>query len=229
MTTPTNNMMVGKRTSKDRKTIERNKQHMAAKIEWHKVPSRAKDAEPRFFPRIKKSEVIRERELFKKASTHSVIDRATFSPAIYELMHAIAEELKKGNTVSIQDLGTFQLQIGTEQAIGASERANTQAIKVEGVRYTPSPLLIDLLKDTEFTWEPEEIATTPITDEQVMEQLSIWFSTHDSITRSQFCALLHMRRTTATKRINSLISKGIITRLGANRDTKYIPSRANTM
>ncbi len=202
---------------------------MATKIEWHKVPSKAEDAEPRFFPRIKKAGKVGERKLFKKASAHSVIDRATFSPAIYELVHAIAEELKKGNTVSIQDLGTFQMQIGTEQAIKASERTNTQAIKVEGVKFTPSPHFMDLLKDTEFAWEPKEITNAPITDEQVMEHLSAWFSTHDSITRSQFCTLFHMRRTTATKRINTLISKGLITRAGTNKETKYIPVRIKNM
>lgn len=194
---------------------------MSIEIDWHKIPTTKQDEEDRYFPRIKSSHTVTDKELFKKASGKTVFTRATFGPAVYELARVIAEMLSQGNAVSLQDLGIFRLQFGTEHSITSNQRTDTKAIKVKGVSFTPSEELMKVLQETEFKWTPERITHSYLTDEEIIARLQIWFATHSSITRQQFSDLFLLRRSTATKRINSLIHSDILTKHGNNRQTHY--------
>lgn len=197
---------------------------MAIEIDWQAYPPKQGDEnqELRYYPRIKNSRKVTDDELFNEASKKSVITRSHFYPALYEVARAIAQELMNGNIVTLNDLGTFKLQIGTDTPVSKNERMNLRNISIKGINFAPSPDFLEFLADPQFEWKPERVSTPTYTDDAILLELQSWFTTHSLITRQEFCHLFQMSRTTGTTRLNNLIEKGLIEKQGENKETRYV-------
>ena len=199
---------------------------MSIEIDWQAYPPKQGENDSplglQYYPRIRNSRKVTDEELFKIASNRSALSRGHFPAAIYKIAQAIAHELLNGNIVTLNDLGTFKLHIGTDKPVSKDNRKNLRDIAIKGVNFTPSPEFLEMLLNPDFEWKPEHVSTTPCTDEAILAQLHTWFTSHPFITRQEFCDLFQMSRTTATNRLNKLIEKGMIEKTGKNKDTRYV-------
>lgn len=193
---------------------------MAIHIDWHKVPEKISKL-ARYIPRIKSSRTVSEQELLKKAAKNSKFDRGTLIAASFQISRAIAEELREGHAVKLNELGKFQLKIGAGKAVPEGERNNTESIHIEGINFTPSSAFMDFIGKPVFIWDKDIESPIDITDEELMSVLNQWFMSHDFITRMQFSALTNLRRTKATELLNHLIDKGFIYKEGNKATTIY--------
>lgn len=193
---------------------------MAIRIDWHRVPEKISKGLELFFPRIKSSRTVSEAQILKRASKKTVFDKGTLFAAKYNLALAIAEELRAGNAVKLNDLGTFRLQIGTKRAVSAEGRSHTDIVHIEGINFTPSPEFMEMIGNPDFSWDKEDSCSN-VSNEELIAKLTAWFENNPQITRNQFCNLFSMRRTTAMKHINALISNGFLYREGVKSTTIY--------
>lgn len=205
---------------------------MSIKIDWQEYPPKQGESdttgERQYYPRIRNSRKVTDEELFKIASIKSVISRGHFPAAVFQIAKAIAQELMNGNTVTLNDLGTFRLHIGTDTPVGKNERNNVKNIAIKGINFTPSPDFLEMLVESQFEWQPEHVSTPSYTDEAILTELKTWFTTHPNITRQEFCNLFQMSRTTGTNWLNKLIRQGMIEKTGKNKETRYMPKNKTT-
>lgn len=193
---------------------------MAIQIDWRKIPERISKGMKLYFPRIRSSRTVTEEEVLKHASKGTVFDKGTLIAAKYNITRAIAEELSAGHAVRLNDLGTFRLQIGTGRAVSEEERSHTDTVRIEGISFTPSPEFLEMIGHPSFSWDQED-SCTDVAHEELTTKLNAWFENHPHITRQQFSDIFNMRRTTATKYINVLISNGFLYKEGEKSTTIY--------
>lgn len=193
---------------------------MAIHIDWHKVPEKISKM-TRYIPRIRSSRTVSENELLRKAAQNSKFDRGTLIAATFLISRAIAEELREGHTVKLDELGKFQLKIGAGKAVTDQERNNTEDIHIEGINFTPSAAFRETLGSPEFVWDKTPESPLGLTEEELMSMLDEWFQTHETITRRQFSSLTNLKRTNATKHLNTLIHDGLIYKVGSKSTTIY--------
>lgn len=70
---------------------------------------------------------------------------------IENLTRLIATNLKEGNTVTIDGLGTFGVTAQPNREVGNPSKIRAESIKLKSISYRPSPKLKERLSDIEFT------------------------------------------------------------------------------
>lgn len=207
-------------------------------IDWQLVPPQniksdslnEDQSEMTYFPRITHSRHISTKQLLKQASVRTPFDRATLGAALGHIVDALVEQLRQGNTVSLDELGTFGLQIATDKPLRSQEIREPGHVEVRGVRYTPSPDLLSLVGHPQFVWTP----TMPLsagshhpTDEQILETLSAWFTSHDSVKCKDISALFNLKPTAANALMNHLLHSGVLVKSGKGKNTVYLLNDRN--
>lgn len=200
-------------------------------IDWLPMPPKninkegddtATNNAPRYYPRINHSQTLSDEDLFKYAeSQNKRWDDYILRAAFDIVSEALAKQLCQGNAVSFPNLGTFRLQITTDQEVTASKRTQTKHVHITGIHFTPSKEFLIDIGTPQFRWQPDSPSASHPTDAQIMQKITEWFRSHDTITRQEISTLLSIKRTAATSLINRLIKQGHFTKSGSGHNTNY--------
>ena len=208
---------------------------MSISIDWqpmppqHSNPNESAPAEELFYPRINHSSLVRSDELFEQAAEGTVFSRGEIGAAFYNLVRAVARQLSQGNTVSLDELGTFRLRIVADKDMHRSELTHTSHVRVGGLTFAPSPDLLSLIGRPDFKWQPTGLPLFRLTDDQIRERLTEWFTTHDAIKCKELSQLIMLKQTATTSLINRLIKEGFLQKSGKGKNTMYHLSRRTSI
>lgn len=198
---------------------------MAINIEWQVKPPSKNGEKPQMFPRITDSETVNEQQLAELISSHGVLSRGNAKTAINDLAEIMAMLLKEGKTISIPQLGSFKLSIGSDAKIHPDSDRRMQSVVVKGVNFQPSQELVNAIGKPSFQWKATTgVAITPSAS-QLIPRLTAYFQTHNSINRAEFEHVFGIKRTTAYIRLKELEKMGVIQSAGKGKETIYIPKK----
>ncbi|MBN1303856.1 MAG: HU family DNA-binding protein [Anaerolineales bacterium] len=113
------------------------------------------DAPPKYYPRLKSSGEIDERDLLDEIVRGSTLSQADMKAALEALLQAIPRHLGNGKIVRLGDLGSFYLTIQAEGSIGPSE-VGTNKIKRNRVQFRPGKVIRRMLKGISYEREQQE-------------------------------------------------------------------------
>jgi predicted histone-like DNA-binding protein len=139
------------------------------------------------------------------------LTQADFQSALTSLGHVLAESLAIGQTVELDGIGSFSLNIGTQEPKRTTEKLKATDICIKGITFRPSKSLMQQLADVKFVCDQD--ISAPSSDEDLPDMLRIYFSdpSHGNvITVRRFAALCNCSETTARRRIKTLVEQHIL-------------------
>lgn len=193
------------------------------KIEWQQMPPRKGDevGEERCFPRMMDNGVTAFSELCEKAAKKGRLKPVTLKAAFTQLFDAMVEELQEGKAVTLKELGTLRLSIGTTQEVTTSTPNRNAAVCVKGVNFLECKDLLKVIGHPDFcSLSPDSQPKAPKA-EDLVAPLQQYLAEHGSISRQQFQAVFCLKEATAKMRLRQLVEMGIVRQVGQNRETVY--------
>lgn len=196
---------------------------MAINIEWQALPTQNGDDDKlsQLYPRMSDNGVADFQFLCERIAKRGSHTRGTVISVVSNMVDVIAELLREGKTVDLEELGTFKLSIGTDAVVTPDMPYQKRKVIVRGVNFQPRKALMKTIGTPEFRTVPRNATPVAMTIDQLQHALLEYFKTHDDITRVQFEELCKLKRSTAYIRLKELVESGFLRKVGCNRETKY--------
>lgn len=155
-------------------------------------------------------------------SEHTACSTGTVIDVLQELADVLAMSLADGQTVGIDNIGSFSLQIQKNDRTKVDDlnRIHAMSVDVKGVTFQPSKHLIDeISRKAKFVRADEEVKSKSWEDDELEQAIRDFLATNGTMTRRQLqrCANLSLR--TAARRIKHFVETGLIKNVG----TPYRP------
>ena len=124
----------------------------------------------------------------------------------------IVDALMQGRRVSLGNLGTLSLEVGTATRKGADEELRNTEIVAKGITFRPSKQLTQQISGLAFEWDG--VVKQPLAEEAISEALNDYFAKYEYITVRNYATLCHCSLSTARRHIAELLASGRIVKSG---------------
>lgn len=200
---------------------------MTAIYDFYKNPKQKDSTEKtRYHARVVTNRTITTDELARKIHARCTVTTADVKGVLASLSDVIVEELKSGNRVYIDGLGYLQITLSCPE-VENTDKTRAQSIHFKSVAFRPEVRLKEQLKDTHFQRAEAKAHSKEHTAEELERLLALYFQTHESINRNEFEQLTGYTRTTASRRLKTLVQAGKLQNIGLYRFPVYKPTEGN--
>ena len=198
-------------------------QKATIEYDFQENPSKAVDNNgSQYYVRIQNNQMITEKEIGQRLQTLSTITEIDVTAVLAGMEKIIAEELAKGNTVSLGQLCRFEPTLGTVGKCNGTEKGNVIRLKKINVR--PAKLLVDMVEANLAPCKRVHVKHSPKVDkEAVCEWLTEFFQTHQSVRRVDLEEGLGLTRSLAGKYVHQLKLERKLLHPGVANDSHYFP------
>ena len=124
----------------------------------------------------------------------------------------IVDALMQGRRVSLGNLGTLSLEVGTAIRKGADEELSNTDIVAKGITFRPSKQLTQQISGLAFEWDG--VVKQPLADEALTEVLDSYFAKYEYITVRNYATLCHCSMSTARRHMAEMLADGRIVKSG---------------
>lgn len=161
--------------------------------------------------------VIHSKELREHLSDYSLVTPGLFEMVIDYVEKEIAEQLLAGNSVHIDGLGRFSLQLGTrkvEQEDGSQRRKTYTSpddltgheVVIEGLNFIADKQMLNRIKNGSYHFErDDESYKRDISRAELLTTLADFCATHGYFTRRTFEVLFGVSRYKADRILTKLV------------------------
>ena len=118
-----------------------------------RINPRDKEAAPKYYATAQKTSTVTLDELSENISHATTATRADVLAVITAVIDEMMNELKKGNSIILGDVGTFRMTINSKGAETA-EDFDVSLIKKASVRYYPSRRVKNIYSELEYKKVP---------------------------------------------------------------------------
>lgn len=124
----------------------------------------------------------------------------------------IVDALMQGRRVSLGNLGTLSLEVGTATRKGADEELRNTEIVAKGVTFRPSKQLTQQISGLAF--ELDGVLKQPLADEALDEALNSYAAQYEYMTVRNYATLCRCSLSTARRHIAALLAEGRLVKSG---------------
>lgn len=154
-------------------------------------------------------------------------DRCSLTPgdvraALSELADVMAYELAHGKRVHLEGLGYFQLTLEMPPVREAKD-IRSGSIHVKSIAFRPEVGFKERFLSLELRRAREKNHSSVCSDEKIERLLAGYFEQHDHLTSLQFQSLCGLTRSTAQRRLKTLLAEGKLRKTGHRGAPLYIP------
>ena len=143
--------------------------------------------------------------------------------AVWNAMeNEIIRALEDGRRVSLGNLGTLRLEVGTKPGKSTAKSITSKDIEAKGITFTPSKKLSQRLKD--ITFECDGIVKHELSASRTEEVLTEYFATRQYISARNYATLCHCSESTARRRIAQMLKEGKLVKSGVAKGLYALPS-----
>ena len=153
----------------------------------------------------------------------TTIKRADIAGAVSALTLYMGKALAQGYEVELKGLGRFRLVLTTKNPISDPAHVRSSDILVKRISFEPDSELTAYFNDITFHRDKDKPFTPSADANEQEQQLSDYFSEHDSIDSKTLASLLHCGLTTARARLKVLVAQGRLVAIPHTR-TWYQPT-----
>ena len=148
--------------------------------------------------------VLTTEELANEIQVSGSLTRGDVIHVINDLQRVIVRSLQQGRMVALDNIGTFDISIGTKEPKYANQPLYNDEVVVKGVTYRPSATLMAELQNVSF--ECADDIRTIRSAEEALPLVRQWFETHEVLTISNYATLSHCSESTARRRLRALVA-----------------------
>lgn len=124
----------------------------------------------------------------------------------------IKDALMQGHRVSLGNLGTLSLEVGTATRKGADEELRNTEIVAKGITFRPSKQFAQQISGLAFEWDG--VVKQPLSDDALNEVLDSYFAKYEYITVRNYATLCHCSMSTARRHMAEMLADGRIVKSG---------------
>lgn len=195
---------------------------MVAKYALYENPNPKGDGEKQpLHARIVPRGTVHTEEIAEQIADASGFSTAVTKGMLDALAHIVSQNLRRGYTVELDELGSFSISLKYRPVMDKKE-IRSWSIDLGNVHFRGSKKLKERLKPLTLERDPDA-GTTRFTAEQRKMHLVNFLKTHEYINRTQYMQLNGCNRSTAIRDLSELIDEGTIKRLGTGKAILYLP------
>ena len=127
----------------------------------------------------------------------------------------ITDALMQGRRVSLGNLGTLSLEVGTATRKSVDEELRNTEIVAKGITFRPSKQLAQQIAGLAFEWDG--VVKQPLADDALTEVLNSYFAKYEYITVRNYATLCHCSMSTARRHMAQMLADGRIVKSGIAR------------
>lgn len=174
--------------------------------------------------RVCQGQVVDTRHIINSLHMHGGLSRGAVLSVLTSVIDLIGEMLANGNTVTVDGLGTFKLQIEQDEVCAVDDigKIHSQHVRVKSVSFQCAKYLRKRIEEQasfERTRYPNRSAETG--SGEIEDGLRGYFESHETINRRQFERVFSMRPSTAYRRMRKLAEEGKIVNIGTPQSPVY--------
>ena len=124
----------------------------------------------------------------------------------------IVDALMQGHRVSLGNLGTLSLEVGTATRKSADEELRNTEIVAKGITFRPSKNLAQQISGLAFEWDG--VVKQPLADDALTAALDSYFAQHEYITVRNYAILCRCSLSTARRHIADMLVDGRLEKSG---------------
>ena len=124
----------------------------------------------------------------------------------------IMDALMQGRRVSLGNLGTLALEVGTATRKSADEELRNTEIVAKCITFRPSKNLTQQISGLAFEWDG--VVKQPLADDAMSEALEGYFAQHEYITVRNYATLCRCSLSTARRHIAEMLADGRLAKSG---------------
>ena len=146
------------------------------------------------------------------------------SAVLDALSHAMGEELAEGRQVHLDGIGYFHPTLTcTEEIKEDTKRKNTK-VRLKGIKFRADQDLRSEIGNVKLKNIKHNGHSNKLSDEEIDRRLTVYFSQHHMMTRSDFQRVCGMMKSTAMGHIRRLRGEGKLKNIGLQNQPIYAPN-----
>lgn len=151
-------------------------------------------------------------------------DGTDVSAVLDALSHAMGEELAEGRQVHLDGIGYFHPTLTcTEEIKEDTKRKNTK-VRLKGIKFRADQDLRSEIGNVKLKNIKHNGHSNKLSDEEIDRRLTVYFSQHHMMTRSDFQRVCGMMKSTAMGHIRRLRGEGKLKNIGLQNQPIYAPN-----
>lgn len=185
------------------------------------LQGKATEENPTMAVSVVNSEVITTADLAKDINRACSITEADVVAVLQALGQRIGDALLDGNRVEIDHIGTFGLSLTCKNK-RKEEHITSKDIEVKRIVFSPCTALQHAMRGAVIV-SGGPTGTKQLTDAVIEKRLTEFFTTHQSIQRSEFEQVCECSRYAALAKIKTLVKAGKLLVIGKQNTRAYQP------
>lgn len=197
---------------------------MAIQFDWYENPPRKDEAEdtPRLLhPRIHYNGSYSTRDVADEIHYRCTLTRADVSACLIALSEILGERLANGQKVHLEGIGYFYPTLTTTEPVTADTKLKTAKVKIKAIEFQADKTLKRKMLGAKVTPMHAHAPSQNPTDEQILQLIRQYFSTHSMMRRADFHYLTGMPDSTCRRHLKRLREAGILKNEGSRMQPIY--------
>lgn len=196
--------------------------NMTARYDFFRTPQPKDPGKVRYHARLVVGERITTEQLARRIADRCSLSTGDVKAALTELSEVLESEIRSGNSVQVEGLGTFRGS-AKSPSVRSVKEVRAENIHFGGIVYSPDRKLEHSLKSMGFKRVEHTHRSQTLSEQEIDNLLADYFQSHESITTRAMCALCGLRPATALRRLQKRVAEGRLTHPGYRRAPFYYP------
>lgn len=188
------------------------------KFKLQEIPHASSEEAQGYYPQITDASHMSVAQLCKAIEGRCTANRADIMAVVSALADVIGEQLVRGDSVEVPELGTFSPTLTCSYPITSlTDKQVARHLRLKGIKFRPKKKLTDKLSNATFTRSTEtEAKRTTLTQELAMERITQFFDANPDgmLDRAAFQRIAHANRMQALRMLKLLTDAGRIVKKG---------------
>lgn len=200
---------------------------MAIQYDFYRNPDSAGTNQKRYHARVVSGNRVSTDQLAKEIHQESTLTIADIKAVLIALGDKLANHLGQGNKVHIEGIGQFQVNLRCKEEVRTVHAIRSENIEFKSVSYRADNGLKLHLKKQKIQRSRTKIHSLPLTEVEIDQKLTEYFSTNSTLNRRSFQFLCAQVKTTAIRLLRKLVEKGKLKNIATQRNPIYVPDNGN--
>lgn len=200
---------------------------MAIEYEFYRNPNSQGTNKKRYHARVVSGNRISSDQLAKEIQKESSLTIADVKAVLISLGDKLARHLGEGNKVHLEGIGYFQVNLQCKEEVRTTHAVRSENVEFKSVSYRADNDLKKHLRKQKIQRSKIKIHSMPMTDEEIDQSLTEYFSTHATLTRLQFQLHATQVKSTAHRILQKLVKEGKLKNVATKQNPVYMPDNGH--
>lgn len=200
---------------------------MAIQYDFYRNPNSEGTNKKRYHARVVSNGQVSTDQLAKEINQECSLTPADVKAVLITLGDKLAKHLSEGRKVHLEGIGHFSVNLRCKEEVRTVHAIRSENIEFKSISYRADIELKKHLKQQKIYRSPIKTHSKPMTEEEIDQKLTEYFTKHTTLTRRRFQALCSQVQTTANRILRKLVEKGKLKNISIPQNPVYVPNNGH--